>query len=313
MFDQNRFHELNSAIQKAIRWCEVNDARYFAQELIDMGAPYAVFGQLRIIAAEDIGLADPSIVWYVADRLESVEKFMKQNGIKREDVKNHADLCGIVDRAVIAEALCFKSRLLPLATFETLFDIYKNEKFRNSVYQYFDRFVDALEKEDEKQALYYAFIVDRIFGNKNPIMRKIRDQIENRNYDLILEWIDEYEKQNKLLNLTGSIVLICRELDFTHGEYKDHIDHHLSIPIKTASIPDRAYDKHTANGKKKGRGFEYFFKVSATVKNERFPNDWEAVGKKAVFAADREELANDDMIIKAIKKKRNQPTKPMTI
>ena len=146
-----------------------------------------------------------------------------------------------------------------MATFATLFDIYKNEKFNNSVYKYFERFVDALEKEDEKQALYYAFIVDRIFGNTGPIMKKVRDQSKKRNGDLILEWIDEYEKHGKLLNLSGSIVLLCRDLNFTHGEYKDHINHHLSIPIKHAIIPDRAYDKHTAAGKKKGSGFEYFF------------------------------------------------------
>ena len=78
MVDQIRLEELISAIQKAIRWCEVNDSRYFAQELIDMGTPHAVFGQLRIIAAEDIGLADPSMVSYVSDCLESVEKVIKQ-------------------------------------------------------------------------------------------------------------------------------------------------------------------------------------------------------------------------------------------
>ena len=36
MFDKNRMHELISAIQKSIRWCEVNESRYFAKELIEM-------------------------------------------------------------------------------------------------------------------------------------------------------------------------------------------------------------------------------------------------------------------------------------
>ena len=90
MFDQDRLHELISAIQKAIRWCEVNASRYFARELINMGAPHAVFGQLRIIAAEDIGLADPSVVCYVGDCLESVEGLMKQDVIQKEDLKTAA-------------------------------------------------------------------------------------------------------------------------------------------------------------------------------------------------------------------------------
>jgi hypothetical protein len=313
MFDQNRLHELISAIQKSIRWCEVNASRYFAQDLINMGAPHAVFGQLRIIAAEDIGLADPSVVGYVGDCLESVLGLMKQDGIKKEDFKKHPNLCDIIDRAVIAEAISYKSRLLPLATFSTLYDIYNKENFNKSNYEYFNKFVVSLEKEDEKQALYYAFIVDKIFNEKRPILRKIRDQSNKRNSDLIQEWIDEYEKHDKLLNLSGSIVMLCRDLNFTHGEYKDDIHHYLSIPIKVAEIPDRAYDKHTATGKKKGRGFEYFFNVSATVKNERFSNDWETVGKKAVFSADREELADDDKIIKAIKTKRQSGTVLMTV
>ena len=102
MFNENRLEELISAIQKAIRWCEVNDSRYFAKELIDMGAPYAVFGQLRIIAAEDIGLADPSIVGYVGDCLKSVEESIDQYKIKKEDFKNYQDLRDIIDRAVVA-------------------------------------------------------------------------------------------------------------------------------------------------------------------------------------------------------------------
>ena len=66
MFDQNRLHELISAFQKSIRWCEINESRYFARELIKMGVPNAVFGQLRIIAAEDIGLG---VKWTIQEPL----------------------------------------------------------------------------------------------------------------------------------------------------------------------------------------------------------------------------------------------------
>ena len=70
---------------------------------------------------------------------------MKQNKIKRENFKNYQDLRDIVDLAVIAEAISYKSRLLPMATFATLFDIYKNEKFTRNRYEYFDLFVDAFK------------------------------------------------------------------------------------------------------------------------------------------------------------------------
>jgi len=313
MFDQNRLHELISAIQKAIRWCEVNASRYFARELINMGAPHAVFGQLNIIAAEDIGLADPSLVGYVGECLDSFNKLKTKLGIENKDVKNAPNLCEIIDRAVIAEAISFKSRLLPMMTFATLFDIYKKEKFGKNRYEYFNQFLNTLENKDEKQTLYYAFIVDKIFGDKDQILRTIRDRSEKRNGDLIHKWIEAYEKYENLLTLAGSIELLCRDLPFTHGEYKDEVDQYLSDPVKATRIPDRAYDMHTREGKRRGRGLKYFFDVSGTVKNERFPNDWEKVGKNAFFLADREGLANDDKIIKAIKKKYQAPTGVLTI
>jgi hypothetical protein len=303
MVDQIRLEELISAIQKAIRWCEVNDSRYFAQELIDMGTPHAVFGQLRIIAAEDIGLADPSMVSYVSECLNCVDDLIEENEIELKDVKNYPELCEIIDCAVIAEAISYKSRLLDMATFATLFDIYKREKFKRNRYEYFQLFVDALVNDDEQKALYYAFIVDIILGDREPILRVIRKNAGKRNGALIREWTGEYEKHQKFLNLTGSIVLLCRDLNFTHGEYKDAMEDYLSIPIKAAGIPDRAYDMHTHEGRKKGRGLDYFFNVSGTVKNERkeLKNDWEEVGKDAFYRADEEKLADGKKIIKEIK------------
>ena len=60
---------------------------------------------------------------------------------------------------------------------------------------------------------------------------------------------------------------------------------------------------HTHEGKKKGRGLDYFFNVSGTVKNKRkeLKDDWEEVGKDAFYGADQEKLADDDKIIKEIK------------
>ena len=88
-----------------------------------------------------------------------------------------------------------------------------------------------------------------------------------------------------------------------------------SIPIKAAKIPDRAYDMHTYEGKRKGRGLDYFYNVSGTKKNEKreLKNDWEEVGKDAFYRADREKLANDEKIIKAIQKKHKAPTGVDTI
>ena len=96
---------------------------------------------------------------------------------------------------------------------------------------------------------------------------------------------------------------------------KNNIHHHLSIPIKATKIPDRAYDKHTRAGRNMGRGLKYFFNISGTIKKERLEikNNWQKVGKDAFYSADREGLADDDKIIKAIKKKSQPQTLSLTI
>jgi len=50
MYNMNKFFEFISAFQKSIRWCEVNDSRYFAQRLMGMGYPGAVFNRLILIS-----------------------------------------------------------------------------------------------------------------------------------------------------------------------------------------------------------------------------------------------------------------------
>jgi hypothetical protein len=305
MFDQNRFHELNSAIQKAIRWCEVNDARWFAKELIDMGVPFSVWGQLRIIAAEDIGIADPSMVGYVEKCLANYNTLIENKyKIEAAGVKHKKELCDIIDRVVIAEAISFKSRLLPMSNQITLWDIYNNEKFIMQKKVYFSKFVQALINEDIGKSLYYSFISDKIFGDTKRVLGEIENQSIRRNKVLINEWVDAYRKNDNLLKLTGSIMLSCRSINFSHGEYMNNIDNHLSVPIKRAEIPDRAYDMHTAKGKALGRGLKHFFNVAGTVRNERFPNYLEKEGKKAYFDAEKEGFEKGEIPIKALKAKK---------
>lgn len=103
--------------------------------------------------------------------------------------------------------------------------------------------------------------------------------------------------------LAGIISLLCRDLG-PHGEYRNQVNDWLSRPIEKAPIPDRAYDMHTfEGGQKKGRGLEHFFNEAASVKKERFPNDWEEVGKKAYFQARKEGVPEADDVINAIKEK----------
>jgi hypothetical protein len=216
-------------------------------------------------------------------------------------------LCEVVDQAVIAAAISYKSRLLPMASFATLWDIYQNENFIGNLPQYFNQFVTAVQKKDEKQALYYAYVVGIFLNSMDRILKWARRQGVIRNDHLIQEWVDEYKRSGELLVLVGVVVMLCRNVNYTHGEYKDVISQYLPVPIKRAKIPDRAYDMHTLTGKRLGRGLKHFFEEGASVKNERFPNDWKETGTAAYFLADKKGLRKAKKLIKAIKEKHQAP------
>lgn len=303
MYNMNKYYLTISALQKSIRWCEVNASRYFARELVNMGCPGGAFNRLMIIAAEDIGLADPSLLLYERQCLDRFNDLIKKYGIKKRDAVKFPALCEIVDRAAIAAAVSYKSRMLTMASFATLYDIYQRETFNENTFTYLKRFADAVENRDEKQALYYAFVAGLFFNSMDRILTYARDQGEKRGDYLIKRWVDEYKRNPELLVLVGVVVMLCRDLNFSHGAYIDAIDQYRSIPIKAAQIPDRAYDKHTAAGKRRGRGLEHFFDEGGSVKNERFPNDWEQTGRDAYFRAESIKLEKTSKIIDAIKAK----------
>ena len=299
----NRMYVLISALQKAIRWCEVNDARYFAQELTEMGMPGANLNRLMLIAAEDIGLADPTLPQYVADCVDTFETMVKENNTTRSKVSEFPEIFAVIDRAVIAAALSYKSRLLPMLSFATLFDIYKKEDFSYDVSEYENRFHAALQRQDEKEAAYYAYILGLFLDSLDSVFNIIQQESEKRNKELIDQWTQGYKRTKEILMLVGTISLLCRDLGYPHGEYQNRVSDHLSLPIENATVSDRAYDMHTYAGSKKGRGLEHFFKEAGSVKNERFPNNWEEAGKNAYFQAQKEGLEQSAKVIKAIKEK----------
>ena len=190
-----------------------------------------------------------------------------------------------------------------MATGATLYDIYQNETFNEKVSIFLNRFADAVELKNEKQALYNAFVAGIFFNFKDRISNFIKERGEGRNDNLIQGWAEEYKRDSEMMVLAGCVVMLCRDLVFTHGEYVDAIDQLLPIPIKKAQIPDRAYDKHTKEGRMKGRGIKHFLEVGAAVKNERFPNDWEKTAKNAYYSVERKGFKTTKKLIEAIQAK----------
>jgi replication-associated recombination protein RarA len=223
MFDRDRYYLLISALQKSVRWCEVNESRYFARQLVDMSVPGAALSRLLLIAAEDVGLADPTLLIYVRSCLDDFENLIKQQGIKKKDAFKFPDLCDAVDRAAIAAAISSKSRLLAQASFATLFDIYENENFNGQLPDYLNKLVTAVKNKDEKQALYYSFVAGLFLNSMDRILTWIQGQGDKLKRDLVRQWVEEYKRNQELLVFTGSIAMLCRDLDFTHGEFHQSI------------------------------------------------------------------------------------------
>jgi hypothetical protein len=142
-----------------------------------------------------------------------------------------------------------------------------------------------------------------ILDSEDSVLEITQEESKTRNTKLIEEWTQGYKRTKERLMLAGIISLLCRDLNFPHGEYRVQVVDWLSKPVEKATIPDRAYDKHTFTGRKKGRGLEHFLNEGAIVVNERFPNDWEAQGREAYLQAEKVGLAKSARLIEAIKEK----------
>jgi hypothetical protein len=276
--------------------------------------PGGIFNRLMIIAAEDVGLADPGLILYVRDCYDEFENLLKKYKIKKSDVANFPpDLLEIIDRAVIAAAISHKNKLLPMATFTTLLNIYRKESFNEDLSEYIRRFTEAVENRNEVQALYNAFIAAIFLNSKDQILDIIKRKAEERKNDLIQQWAEEYKKENERLVLAGSILMLCRKLRLSRGRFKNATKQHLSTPIKTAQIPNRAYDKHTPKGAKMGRGLVHFFNEAGTVKNVKFSNTWEMIGRTAYYLGEQKGLGSAAAMTKAINAKFKDSQKQTSI
>ena len=76
-YNNNKYYTTLSALQKSVRWCEVNASRYFAKEFMQMGKTVDVLNRLVLIAAEDVGIADPSLVVYERERKNVLKRKMR--------------------------------------------------------------------------------------------------------------------------------------------------------------------------------------------------------------------------------------------
>ncbi len=79
-----QFSECSSAMQKSIRRCDEETALFFATELEASGYGEYVFRRLRLIASEDIGLAEPHMPATIRALYENYVDAKKKKDDKQE-------------------------------------------------------------------------------------------------------------------------------------------------------------------------------------------------------------------------------------
>ncbi|WP_375418125.1 hypothetical protein [uncultured Hymenobacter sp.] len=100
------FFEVSSALQKSIRRGLEDDAMYWAVELFNSGYVEYAWKRLRIMASEDVGLAQPGIVAEV----QALYQHHKLQAVKKED-KNQPERL-FLTHAVLMLCRAPKSRVV---------------------------------------------------------------------------------------------------------------------------------------------------------------------------------------------------------
>jgi replication-associated recombination protein RarA len=102
------FDEVTSALQKSIRRGLEEEAMYWAVEL-ESRFPDYLFKRLQVISVEDIGLADPQVVLYVAEMRRLYQELKKEHD--KEPKRKSRSFRMVLANAILAMCRAQKSRL----------------------------------------------------------------------------------------------------------------------------------------------------------------------------------------------------------
>lgn len=102
-------------------------------------------------------------------------------------------------------------------------------------------------------------------------------------FDPLLTTLNRWTKYNESLCIAQALVALTHDANhlLSGFDVKTVVEDIVvgEIPDGPLDIPDYAIDKHTARGKKMGRGVEHFYTVGAQVNNEPWPDPWVDLSK----------------------------------
>jgi len=294
--------DLKSWLQKAIRRSKPEEAVWASVELYTLPEQRIVtnlFNRLRIVAMEDIGIANPLVVKKVNDVLEKLETKGKPTlPVKEEGVLEIGELVSYMARSKhLRLASDYKAVFMTPKIRDKLIErfpeIYKdhlpyiNEKSKDSKVLG-EKMVKLLTEKNDASFYIMAKILDleklpfKTYRSNHPayyILSLINDLAKKLNVkynpetDILVKWLKGGIINSKIdynLPLYYAMLMILKrdelkedKVEMEKSEIKNFLPNR-----KILKIPEYALDKHTLTGLRKGKTSIDFAKEGAFVENE---------------------------------------------
>lgn len=155
----------------------------------------------------------------------------------------------------------------------------------NPIFEAMSAMQKYIRRSQPKEAFYFAMKLCEF----NPVMMWNRLQeivsedigIVNPNlvvtFEILRKWYYQKmdQKKNGTLYLAHAILLMCqspKSRDATNLLF--NVLYPMEFEGMKYPIPDFAYDRHTAKGKRKGRGWEHFFEEGCKLDPDQSNKEW---------------------------------------
>ena len=279
------YFEIRSAIQKAIRRCELEDTLYCAAEMDLAGLGNAVFINFLMICYEDVGPAEPQLIVEVYKEYLKWKSILKIKGLGTSKSFNSQRAQRCIMRASYMMATSKKSRVIDYAmhNFEKRYIGYPDV----TISEAFDLFEQALKKRELELTLdtldtLTRKIVDKHGRKITPFKKIWKAIIESGGPTDILKIMEKSFSVVIKKCLRFPLIHACflviqddytiRKIDcLTTKRAKRYSIKYYAKDFSHDVMKDYVYDKHTIKGKQMGRGTQHFIKVGAKVKNLGYP------------------------------------------
>lgn len=287
------YFNIRSALQKAIRRCQLDDVLYCVAELDLTGLGNSVFVNLLLITSEDVGLANPKLTSHVNRCYQNWLSIVKKNKIKKSQSHTCNEARLELIKAAYAVATSPKSRVVDYV--HHMMEFWGHDKNHQ-----LEEFIAGLGDRDlKKTILALNMLIGTIYGvhkSKPQYYCLIWDILEKQaQTDSIKQIIKDLRRSFNWISekiVTFNLIFGCLLVTQNDYQIKDVIipsEHDLiketaklyNADYQRFVMHDYVYDCHTSKGRKLGRGQQHFYDVASLVTNLGYPELYKDIVKQA--------------------------------